>query len=116
MKPVVQQVKVIELLESLRYITELEAKERGTESIIGCATYKDGTPTYQDRMWSQIIQDQHGNQQFSNDSFYRFTSLGLEDVEEYGEATDEVKTFLEHFPDCVNKETYSSYILFDVSW
>jgi hypothetical protein len=116
MKPIIRTDKVINLLDAINYISELEAKEKGTKFTKGVRRYADDSTSFHRRFWDQVIEDQHGNQQFSNDSFYRFTCLGIADVEEYGEATDETKLFLKHFPDCVNDLEGNPYILFDVSW
>lgn len=110
-KPVTVSLKVLNCMDALSYLSELEAKERGTEYIRGCPEYRDGTKTIKSRLWDMILHDRYGNQQLTNDSFYRWT-----DPTPY--ATDpDVLTFIEHFSDSINEpDSEDAYILFEVSW
>ena len=109
-QPKCESLKVLPLLESLRYLSELEAYERGTKFIIGCSKYENGETNIQQRLWKIIIQDQYGNQQFTNDSFYRWT-----DVTPWADHPD-VITFMKHYPYAINDTGENAFVLFDVSW
>lgn len=112
-KPIHRVDKVLDLMDCLQYVSELEAEERGTTYQSGCRTYGDGTETLHRRLYDIVREDCWGNQQFSNDSFYRWVvgdSQGNADIE----------NFRRLFEDSINKEDPDcweyDYFLFQVSW
>lgn len=111
-KPQSYGLKVINLIECLEYLNEIEAKEKGTECLRGCRTYKNGEVTIERRLWTLIIKDQYGNQKFSNDSFYRWTDIA-DDTD-----NPDIQTFLKYFKDAVNEGEYDdeNFVLFEVCW
>ena len=111
-KPLHNQLKVINMLDCLDYLSELEAKDTETEYIRGSRRYKNGKVTIKQRLWELITRDQYGNQQFTNDCFYRWT-----DVTNHTTHAD-VQTFLKHFGKSVNKGKHEDddFVLFEVCW
>ena len=113
MKPTHYKKKVLDLLECLRYLAIKESEELGTQYNSGCPTYSNGARTLHDRLWVNIIKDQWGGQQFTNDSFYRW-------VPNWDDLSEDENKFLVEFGSSKNEEDPDcreyDYFLFNVCW
>jgi hypothetical protein len=94
--------KTIDLLETLYELQHLECEELGIESPMPGTRGKlpDGREMIYRRLWDQVRQDQHGNQEFGNDRFYIVTFEGEVCIEN-GDDPDMIKLY-HHCKDALN--------------
>jgi len=113
-------LKCVELLEVLYELQKMEYDELGLEcpSQGQYIRLPDGREDIKHRLWDEIIQDQWGNQQFNNDSFYRVpfeaTRAGVIYTEEL---SDDMIKLVQHCADALNNDgAGTAFLLFDVCW
>lgn len=113
----IDTLKVVNLLEVLYELQGIECKELGIKNPDRGQHLKlpDGRDGIFQRLWDEVRQDQWGNQQFTNDSFYRVSFEDGDDGIYTDDLSDDMKVLLEHCRPALNGDDYP-FILFDVCW
>lgn len=116
----ITNLKCIVFLDVLREMQKMECDELGLEypSPGQSRPLPDGRDDIFYRLWEELMQDQWGNQQFNNDSFYRVPFEGKEGGTVYTEdlSNDMIK-LVEYCVDALNDDgAGTKFLLFDVSW
>ena len=106
----VTELKTVDLLEVLEGLQEIECKSLGIE--YSREPLPDGSEPIFDRLWEIIRQDQYGNQQFCNDSFYRVTF-----EEDHEDIDPDLITLRDYCREAMNSDEGGlEFILFFVCW
>lgn len=118
------ELKCINLGDTLDELQEQECNDLDlTVPLPGHAfTLPDGRDGIRRRLWREVISDQWGNQQFTNDSFYR-VSFELDENDEVYEddLSEDMKKLLDYCRPALNLGEPAfiigdAYLLFDVMW
>ena len=117
----VTHLKSVPLMDVLYQLQATECEDLGVEIPQRGQRIKlpDGRDMIDQRLWTEIIQDQYGNQQFNNDSFYRVPFEVDRDGNLYED--DYTQDMIKLFNFCkannaLNDDGYHAFILFDVCW
>jgi len=120
----IKEYKCIDFLETLYALQQKECEELGIPVPEPGQWLKlpDGREDIFHRLWDKLMQDQWGNQQFTNDCFYRVPFETYEDgtivnINDEDDLSDDVKTLLEYTKEALNDGGDGFvFLLFYVSW
>ena len=112
-KPQTKTIQTIVLLDVLRYLQRNECAEFGISfDPHQCHfTLPDGRDSIFDRVWNLVRDHYHGNQQFCNDSYFRYV-FGYEEYR-----TDDENKLYEACSEALNDiNDEFEQVLFEVCW
>jgi hypothetical protein len=116
----IQTLKCINYLDVLYALQEQECDELGITKLPPGYAYvlPDGRSGIKERLWDELREDQYGNQQFNNDSFYRVVfDLDSDGVVYEDYLSDDIKKLLHYCRDALNDDgAGTAFLLFDVCW
>ena len=110
----------INFLDTLYALQEEECKELGIPVPPHGTPIElpDGRESIFHRLWEELMENQWGNQQFCNDSFYRVSFETMEYGTVYeDDLSDDLIKLLEYTRDALNPDGEGfAFLLFNVSW